>query len=84
MFVHFFTVFRSEYLYYELLALVDKEWENQLSTLEQNIDKLTDEDELDWNELTIWNIPDEYPQIILYYNIHTSNYLNQHINTYHK
>ena len=54
---------KVEFLYYELLKLVDKESQNQLNELKQNINILADEYKEDWNKLIVWDIPDQYTTV---------------------
>ena len=54
---------KIRYLYYELLKLVDKESQHQLSKLEKNINILADEHKQDWNKLIVWDIPDQYIKV---------------------
>merc|ERR1712228_1111778 len=48
------------YLYYELLKLVNVEALNQINNLEQNMMNMASEQKAEWNELTKWDIPNEY------------------------
>merc|ERR1712228_868324 len=48
------------YLYYELLKLVNVEALNQINNLEQNMMNMASEQKDEWNELTKWDIPNEY------------------------
>ena len=50
----------SQYLYYQLLKLVDNESRNQLNKLEKDLDILANENTNDWDKLIKWDIPDKY------------------------
>ena len=52
-----------QYLYYELLDIVNKESQNQLNTLEKNINALANEHKEDWNKLIKWDLLDQYPHV---------------------
>ena len=54
---------KAEYLYFEILKLVDIEAQNQLSGLEKSINSLGDEYKEDWNKLIKWDIPDQYTKV---------------------
>jgi len=51
------------YLYFELLKLVEEESRNQLSKLEQNLNVLAEQYPSDWHALTTWDIPDTYDRV---------------------
>ena len=53
---------KVKYLYFELLELVEIEAQNQLITLDKNINALADEHRNDWNKLIKWIVPTEYPK----------------------
>merc|ERR1712228_423741 len=48
------------YLYYELLKLVNVEAMNQINNLDANLMKMANKQKDEWNELTKWEIPNEY------------------------
>ena len=54
---------KSEYLYFELLKLVDVESQSQLDKLEKNINTLAEEHKNDWDKLVKWDIPDQYEKV---------------------
>eukprot|EP01084_Bolivina_argentea_P194416 333564_1 len=51
----------KSYLYYELLSLVDTQANKQLSELEENLNKIANENKTNWDRLTSWDVEtDEY------------------------
>ena len=54
---------KVEFLYFELLKLVDAEAQNQLNELDKNINVLGDEYKDDWNKLVVWDAPDSHEKV---------------------
>merc|ERR1712176_161604 len=54
---------QPHYLYFELLKLVNVEAMNQVNKLEENMNKMADEQKDDWLALTQWDIPDQYESV---------------------
>eukprot|EP01083_Nonionella_stella_P174877 607421_1 len=50
----------NRYLYYELLNLVNAEADRQLMKLDTDLNELANANREDWNELTTWDLPDDY------------------------
>ena len=53
----------TQYLYFELLKLVNTESEHQSNELEKDLNALADESRDDWNKLIEYNLPDQYPKV---------------------
>eukprot|EP01083_Nonionella_stella_P078905 216203_1 len=50
----------NRYLYYELLNLVNAEADRQLRKLDTDLNELANANREDWNQLTTWDLPDDY------------------------
>eukprot|EP01083_Nonionella_stella_P124980 377776_1 len=51
-----------QYLYYELLKLVDTESQNELNKLESDLNLVSTNNQKEWNEIIQWEIPNKYEE----------------------
>ena len=52
-----------QYLYFELLKIVNDEAQNQLNKLEQDLNILANENTNDWDKLVKFDLPSKYPKV---------------------